>query len=88
VRVIKALGNILGVFFDPLQEVEEQGLKLIAKIFKVAPLSPERVREMLDERALVRTQKNFKRSDELRNELAAQGVEVLDSKAGSSWRFA
>jgi cysteinyl-tRNA synthetase len=88
VVVIKALGNTLGVFFDSREDVETQGLKLMAKILKVSPLSPARVQEMLAERSLVRSQKNFARSDELRNELAAQGVEVLDSKAGSSWRFA
>jgi cysteinyl-tRNA synthetase len=88
VQVIRALGNILGVFFDSLQDIEAQGLRLMAKILKAPPLSPDRVREVLEERALVRSQKNFARSDELRKELADQGVEVLDSKAGSSWRFA
>jgi len=37
------------------------------------------------ERKQARKDKNFARSDEIRDELAAQGVELLDSREGTSW---
>jgi cysteinyl-tRNA synthetase len=88
VGVMQELGNILGIFFEPLAAVEAQGLKLIAHIFQASPCTPEEIATLLAERIEARAAKNFARSDEIRKELAARGVEVLDSKSGSSWRFA
>ena len=47
----------------------------------------QEVEAVLKERAEVRAAKNFARSDELRAHLIARGVDVLDSKAGTTWRF-
>ena len=88
VGLMRELGNILGIFFESLAEVEVQGLKVIAHILKATPCSPEEISKLLAERIEARAAKNFTRSDEIRKDLAARGVEVLDSKSGSSWRFA
>ena len=42
----------------------------------------------LAERAAARAAKDFARSDAIREELKASGVEVMDGAAGSSWRVA
>lgn len=87
IGVMRELGGIIGLFADPLEVVESQGLRLIATILKTEPVSPSAISDLLTERLAARAAKNFARSDEIRSELATHGVEVLDSKAGSTWRF-
>jgi cysteinyl-tRNA synthetase len=82
------LGAILGIFFEGLDVIETQGLKIIGHILNASPCTPVEIQGLLTERVEARAAKNFARSDEIRKELAARGVEVLDSKAGSTWRFA
>ncbi|MGQ0573684.1 MAG: CysS/YqeB C-terminal domain-containing protein [Pseudonocardia sp.] len=48
---------------------------------RVAPL----VEALLNERAAARAARDFARADELRDRLAAAGVEVRDSPAGAQW---
>ena len=86
-KLVVELGKILGLFFDSLEAVETQGLGLVASILGVPPLSREEIAELLRERAEVRAAKNFARSDEIRKEAALRGVEILDSKSGSTFRF-
>ena len=43
-------------------------------------------RAILKERNEARKEKNFKRADEIRDELAAMNIEILDSKEGSTWK--
>jgi cysteinyl-tRNA synthetase len=88
VHLIRELGQILGVFIDSLETVETEGLKLAAKTLGASALTPERVRELVAQRSAARAAKDFAASDNLRKELNAHGVEVLDSKLGSTWRFA
>jgi cysteinyl-tRNA synthetase len=88
VGVLKELGQILGLFFDSLDEVESQGLSWLGKSLGVTPIEPKEVEALLAERVAARAAKDFQRSDEIRNDLAKRGVEVLDSKAGVTWRFA
>lgn len=87
-KLLLELGHILGLFFYPLEHVEAEGLRVNARILGAEPLSREDVHRLMQERMDVRAAKNFARSDEIRNELAARGVEILDSKAGSTFRFA
>lgn len=46
------------------------------------------VEAQIAERTEARSQKDFARSDRIRDELAARGVELLDGPAGTSWRLA
>ena len=46
----------------------------------------EEIQELLNERAKARAAKDWQRSDELRQALAAIGVEVSDGPEGQSWR--
>ncbi|MCV2402698.1 cysteine--tRNA ligase [Marinomonas sp. C2222] len=43
------------------------------------------IQALIDERTQARKDKNFARSDEIRDELASQGIDLLDSREGTSW---
>jgi cysteinyl-tRNA synthetase len=43
------------------------------------------IQALIDERTQARKDKNFARSDEIRDELASQGIELLDSREGTTW---
>jgi cysteinyl-tRNA synthetase len=60
---------------------------------KVAPelierqgLTDEAVNALIAERNQARKQRNFKRSDEIRDELAAKGIVIEDAKDGVRWK--
>jgi cysteinyl-tRNA synthetase len=46
------------------------------------------IRPLLDARAAARARKDFKESDRIRDELAAMGVIIKDSKEGTTWEIA
>ena len=50
-----------------------------------ATLSDSEIEALIEERKNARAQKNFKRSDEVRDELLAKGVEIKDSPQGTTW---
>jgi len=49
-------------------------------------LSDEAIDALIAERTLAKRTRNFARSDEIRNELAAKGVIIEDSKDGVRWK--
>ena len=59
-------------------------LALVARDHET-PLDPE-VQLLLDARAAARTARDFARSDQLRDQLAAMGVEVEDTPQGQRWK--
>ena len=52
------------------------------------PIDENRVVSLIKARAAARAAKNFKESDRIRDELAAMGVVLKDSKDGTTWEFA
>ena len=44
------------------------------------------IESLLAERTQAKAEKNFARADEIRNELAAQGIEIIDTPDGPKWR--
>ena len=48
--------------------------------------SPEEIDALLEERASARRDKNFARSDEIRDQLAEQGIVIEDGPKGATWR--
>ena len=48
--------------------------------------SEQKIQLLINERATARINKDFARSDEIRDELLANKIELLDSKEGTSWR--
>jgi len=78
-------GNALGVLTrEPSEFLHARRDRLAAK----RGLDVAAVEAMLGERTEARKQKDFARSDELRDRLAALEVEVLDTPRGAEWRVA
>ncbi len=63
------------------------GLDLAREVGRPRPVAvlPEGAQSLLDARAQARTDRDFAASDRLRDELAALGVVVKDTKAGQEW---
>ena len=78
------LGEVLGIYHsDPaiwLEKVKQAGL---AKL----DISREEIEELIAQRKQARVEKDFTRSDEIRDLLAARGIELLDSPAGTTWKL-
>jgi cysteinyl-tRNA synthetase len=51
-------------------------------------IDPARVESLISDRTAARARKDFKESDRIRDELAAMGVVIKDSKEGTTWEIA
>ena len=49
-------------------------------------LTDKMITQLIEDRKNARVEKNFARSDEIRDELSEQGIELLDSAEGTTWR--
>ncbi|PLA74785.1 cysteine--tRNA ligase [Hydrogenovibrio sp. SC-1] len=77
--LLKKLANQLGL----LQQTPEQFFKSQPS---VSSLDDQAIESLIAERAAARQAKDFARSDAIRDELLAQGIELLDSATGTTWR--
>jgi len=71
-RKLRALGEVIGLFWGPLRDQEET--------------VPESVQALVQQREEARLQKNWRRADELRDEILALGYLLEDSKGGTRAR--
>jgi cysteinyl-tRNA synthetase len=55
---------------------------------QVSGIDADRVNALISERTAARARKDFKESDRIRDELAAMGVAIKDSKDGTTWEVA
>jgi cysteinyl-tRNA synthetase len=55
---------------------------------EVRGVDADRVNALISERTAARARKDFKESDRIRDELAAMGVAIKDSKDGTTWEVA
>ena len=60
------------------------GLDLAAEVGQTLPGG---ARELIDAREQARAARDFAAADRLRDQLAALGVEVTDTRAGTTWRL-
>jgi cysteinyl-tRNA synthetase len=51
-------------------------------------IDANKVKELIDARTAARARKDFKESDRIRDELAAMGISIKDSKDGTTWEVA
>ncbi|HEX4319546.1 MAG TPA: cysteine--tRNA ligase [Acidobacteriaceae bacterium] len=67
---------------------ESQGLqdKVAPELLVKQGLTDEEIEGLIAERNTARKQRNFRRSDEIRDELAAKGVVIEDAKDGVRWK--
>jgi len=81
-KILK-LGGVLGIFAsDPaawLDKGKAEGLEGTG-------LTPEAIEDLIAQRQQARKDRDFARADQIRDELAAKGIELLDSKDGTSWK--
>jgi len=80
---ITEIGRVLGLFTsDPALYLE--GIKGR----KVADLAivPEEIERLVAERTAARKARDFARSDEIRDDLLARGIELLDGPQGTIWK--
>lgn len=69
---LKKIDHVLAVIFPPLRPLD---IETTAK-----------VEALLIQRAAARTAKDWPKSDQLRNDLLALGVEIKDTPTGTTWR--
>ncbi len=79
---LKALAGLLGL----LQRNPEQYMQSGTAGNVAAEYDAERIEGLLNERLAARKEKDFKRSDAIRNELKAAGVILEDGPQGTLWR--
>jgi len=51
-------------------------------------IEPAKIEALIAERTAARARKDFRESDRIRDELAAMGIAIKDSKSGTTWEFA
>ena len=51
-----------------------------------AEVLDEDIERLIEERLQARRDRNFARADEIRDELAARGIELLDTPQGTRWK--
>lgn len=75
-------GSLLSLFQQPAQSFL---MALDEKLLESKKVSKTEVESLVAERAQFRSEKNFAKSDELRDQLLALGVSVMDTPQGSFW---
>lgn len=51
-----------------------------------AEMTEEEISHLIEERAVARKNKDFARSDQVRSELTAKGISLMDLPTGTTWR--
>lgn len=81
-RDLTTIGNVLGLLEEsPSQFVDSQKQTGLAEV----SLTPEAIEALVAERAAARKEKNFQRADDIRAQLAEQGVLLKDGPTGTTW---
>lgn len=85
------LGRVLGLFTTDysLERLEREVLKFQQLALNVSPMmSLEQVNDLVHQRDQAKLEKDYQKSDGLRNQLTAHGIKLLDNATtGSAWQF-
>lgn len=81
---LKALAQVLNILQQPVQ----QFLQAVIGEQAEGGLTDAAIDSLIIERADAKTNKNFARADEIREQLKEAGIELEDSRAGTTWRRA
>ena len=89
-RTLEDIRNALGVVHQVLgifgQDPEAFLARRRASLCEARGIDPQGVETSINDRTEARKAKDFARADEIRQELAARGVELMDGPAGTAWR--
>uniref|UniRef100_A0A8I6XVV2 cysteine--tRNA ligase n=2 Tax=Hordeum vulgare subsp. vulgare TaxID=112509 RepID=A0A8I6XVV2_HORVV len=77
--VLSVLGLMPSSYHEALQQLRGKALRR-------ACVTEEQVLQKIEERTAARKAKQFGRSDEIRDELAALGIALMDGPDGTAWR--
>ncbi len=81
---LKALAQVLNILQQPVQ----QFLQAVVGDTTENSLTDAMIDGLIVERAEAKTNKNFARADAIREQLKEAGIELEDSRAGTTWRRA
>ena len=82
-RDLRTVGEALGILANaPASYLRDRRARLVRR----KAIDVTKIDGLIADRAAARAAKDFTRSDEIRNELAAIGVELLDTPQGTDWR--
>ncbi|QCU90372.1 cysteine--tRNA ligase [Thiomicrorhabdus sediminis] len=81
-----ALTALLIKLANQIGLLEESAESFFKSQPSTSDLSDDMIEQLIAERKQARSDKNFARSDEIRDQLAEQGIELLDSAEGTTWR--
>jgi cysteinyl-tRNA synthetase len=83
-HTLRELGGVLGIFTsEPAAWLERQKMAALADM----DISAAEIEEKIAQRLQARKDKDFARSDAIRDELEARGILLLDSAEGTSWKI-
>ncbi|CAM0145649.1 unnamed protein product [Urochloa decumbens] len=77
--VLSVLGLLPSSYHEALQQLREKALRR-------ASITEEHVLQKIEERTAARKAKQYEKSDEIRKELAAAGIALMDGPDGTTWR--
>ncbi|RLB76130.1 MAG: cysteine--tRNA ligase, partial [Deltaproteobacteria bacterium] len=81
---ILQLGEVIGLYrSQPTTWLEKVKLVGLAQL----EITQGEIEELIKQRLQARKEKDFSRGDEIRNDLEAQGILLLDTREGTSWRL-
>ena len=79
----RELANIMGLLTeDPVEHTRAMQNELLEKL----KLDSQAIEELVRERTLARQNKDWSRSDAIRDELLAKGIELKDGPDGTTWK--
>jgi cysteinyl-tRNA synthetase len=80
---LKKLAGTMGLLVeDPIEHTKALQEKLLEKI----DLDTDAIEKLIQERSVARLEKDWTRSDAIRDELLAKGVELKDGPEGTTWK--
>jgi cysteinyl-tRNA synthetase len=86
---ILSLAGILGIFLlspaDYFSTKKEKGMADLAA--ESGTTTPDEIEDLIRQRAEARKSKNFKRADEIRDQLQGMKIILEDGPGGTTWRF-
>lgn len=86
-RVFKQVIDDYGQILSMLREPAADFLATLNRILvREKGLDADKIQELVDARTAARRDKDFQRSDAIRDELAAMDVELKDTPAGTQWQ--
>jgi len=89
IHAINRIVDSQGLNLSDRKKVEGilSGLNSVLMIMDLDKSEPsQRIEQLLQERATARKTKDWSKADQIRNELNELGIEVIDTKEGTTWR--